>query len=63
MNNYAKGKIASQVKELTQESFDAFIYSAVTNAIIGIAFVLLFSFLGESTSNIYYPQVHPLLQR
>ena len=32
------------LKELTQESFDAFIYSAVTNAIIGIIFILMFSY-------------------
>ena len=38
-NNVTKGKISAQVKELTQESFDAFIYSAVTNAIIGIIFI------------------------
>ena len=43
-NNVTKGKISAQVKELTQESFDAFIYSAVTNAIIGIIFILMFSF-------------------
>ena len=55
MNNVTKGKIASQVKELTRESFDAFIYSAVTNAIIGIAFVLLFSYLDEY-KHIYYPR-------
>ena len=56
MNNVTKGKIASQVKELTQESFDAFIYSAVTNAIIGIAFVLLFSYLRRKYKHIYYPR-------
>ena len=44
-NNVTKGKISAQVKELTQESFDAFIYSAVTNAIIGIIFILMFSFM------------------
>ena len=61
MNNVTKGKIASQVKELTQESFDAFIYSAVTNAIIGIAFVLLFSCLRQKSNRT--TQVHPATAR
>ena len=55
-NNVTKGKISAQVKELTQESFDAFIYSAVTNAIIGIIFILLFSYFRTKYKHVYYPR-------
>ena len=56
LNNVTRAKVSAQIKELTQESFDSFIYSAVTNAIVGIAFILLFSFFRVKFKHVYYPR-------
>jgi hypothetical protein len=55
-NNVTKARVSAQVKELTQESFDSFIYSAVTNATVGIVFILLFSYFRVKFKHVYYPR-------